>query len=86
VITRDVLAKALDKRGAKLECPVCGKKEWLPMGISGELETLVLMPGVRADTGGIAGVVELDWGYPVAGFYCGNCGFVRLHRLDALRL
>ena len=86
IVTQEDLVRVLDERGARLECPVCDRNEWLSMSLSGEMETLVLLTGLRSVSGEIAATVNLNWGFPVVGVYCSNCGYVRLHRLDVLGL
>jgi len=70
---------ALNERNAHAKCPVCNRKEWVAMGPSGQAQRIVLPTGEP-------GTVDLDAGFPVAGRYCSNCGFVCLHRLDSLGL
>ena len=86
IVTRDALIEAFIARGARQDCPVFDGREWLSMSLSGEMETLVLLTGLRTESGEVVGTVDLDWGFPVVGLYCANCGFVRLHRLDVLGL
>ena len=71
------LNQRLLKVGARDECVMCGHNEWI--GIGRDRTQLILLPIANEldewETGNALGV---------AGWACGNCGFIRLHALDVL--
>ena len=64
----DKLGEAVNKSGARLDCPSCGNKTWLPH------ERPVVLP---ASDKGSEGFVTLS-------LVCDRCGFVRLHAAAVL--
>jgi C4-type Zn-finger protein len=62
------LGEAVDKAGARLECPSCGHKEWA------FLERPVELPAA-------GGVPE---GFQALPLTCKRCGFIRLHAASIL--
>jgi hypothetical protein len=70
---------ALNKHNARADCPVCNRTKWVAIGLSGQTQRIALLTGEP-------GTADLEADFPVAGRYCSNCGFVCLHRLDALGL
>jgi hypothetical protein len=66
------LQARLQERGVETySCEVCGSVEWIGLGLGGP-DTLALQSSEAVPEG------ESD-AYPVYGFYCNNCGLVRLH-------
>lgn len=65
------LSNFFTSRGADRECPICGYDgEWARIEADGDL---------KLNTINGLGMV------PVAAVLCRNCGFVRLHAVDAVR-
>lgn len=69
------LANFLVSRGVESECPICHHDEWALIGADGARMMLTCeTPDGR-----------LGRGVEVVPFACQNCGFVRLHSVDAMR-
>jgi len=71
----DLLAQLFRERIKNPKCPFCEHEEWalpLPTGATG-----VVLPWARGDE-------YIMPGNPIVMLYCKNCGFIRLHSLDAL--
>jgi hypothetical protein len=72
---------ALERAGAKRECPSCGHIEWYrnpdPVIVEEARPTVV-------DESGIPTAGELGAGIPAYALSCKRCGFMRLHNLKYL--
>lgn len=71
----DRLAQIFKERIKNPQCPFCEHDEWalpLPTGVTG-----VSLPWAK-------GSDYLMQGAPAVMLYCKNCGFIRLHSLNAL--
>ena len=68
----------LVSRGVATEvaCPFCGGNQWMP-ALSNQTQD-VGVPVFNPDTRKVGGYFD------VASFACRNCGFIRLHSLQAL--
>jgi transcription elongation factor Elf1 len=63
------LRRALQAKGAKLDCPSCGHSDWkIPPGALAVIKVTIIVEKT------------MDVGLMI----CSNCGFVRLHSLAAL--
>jgi predicted nucleic-acid-binding Zn-ribbon protein len=68
----DEFVNALNARGAKAECPSCGRNDW-----AADDERVMLASfenGVVTPTNGYAAILTI----------CRNCGYIRLHAPAAL--
>jgi hypothetical protein len=70
-LTVQVLREAIEGRVVHRNCPFCDSDEWL----SNEDRILTLVPHV-VQNGRFVPTGERDL---AIAFYCGNCGFARIH-------
>jgi hypothetical protein len=73
--------RALDARGATLNCPSCGTDGWRNLGELGT--TTVVLPCVNAE-GQTIQIGRFQSIVRAFAFICANCGFIRLHHIDEL--
>jgi hypothetical protein len=77
-VNPESLAAALFDAGVQRECPFCHQERWVSLSASQDLLAslrVALYDGTLVDPQG---------GIPAFALVCANCGFIRLHSLDAL--
>jgi hypothetical protein len=69
--------------GASAACPICGRTDWRPPGILGNL--LTALPTVTpSEFFAVEDADDKQGAIVTYAFTCSTCGFVRLHRIDAI--
>jgi hypothetical protein len=70
---RDLVESSSDVR-----CPLCKSRAWYGLG-GGDMPSPMKLPMLIPDE-----PTNIEYGWPVVGFVCAQCGFVRLHDLGAI--